>query len=219
VEISARNRHFFYQRSHFLPKIQILTESRAPFNSSFRLEIENSKSKTRNRKLEIKNSKSKLRVQKHFSKSNFASKNILASRGAYSSALQFMRAPNVLAWILAKKRRLCISTSMAKAQFVGFGMLALQMELNSVFLHTRSILLHMNLRNRWFYKLNSVLNLVTMIIFRAMVSYKMLSWFQNTDSSQIGYHYYLGIGGCTVIAVMSAVLFLRCIYSDYFRNN
>ena len=68
---------------------------------------------------------------------------------------------------------LCYSVAVVSRQFVGFVAMSLVVEVNSVFLHARQMfIITSEPRNSLRYKLNSLLNIITFLIFRIL----LLSW-------------------------------------------
>ena len=64
----------------------------------------------------------------------------------------------------------CFGASVSRKMFLGLTMVAMLMEVNSVFLHSRTLCLYNGLKSTRVYSLISVLNIISMIVFRLMVS-------------------------------------------------
>ena len=76
---------------------------------------------------------------------------------------------------------LCYSVAVISRQFVSFVSLSLIVELNSVFLHTRQLLIITSQpRESLGYRVNSLLNIITFLIFRIC----LLSWLTHWMASQ-----------------------------------
>jgi len=64
----------------------------------------------------------------------------------------------------------CFGASVLKRMFLGLTMVAMLMEVNSIFLHLRTLCLYNGLKNTYLYRLISISNIVSMIVFRLLVS-------------------------------------------------
>jgi len=110
---------------------------------------------------------------------------------------------------------LCYSVAVISRQFVSFVSLSLIVELNSVFLHTRQLLIITSQpRESLGYRVNSLLNIITFLIFRIC----LLSWLTHWMASQrehiaLGFLLvaFIGLG---IIDVMNVILFGRILYVD-----
>ena len=65
----------------------------------------------------------------------------------------------------------CFGASVLKRMFLGLTMVAMLMEVNSIFLHSRTLCLYSGLKNTYLYRVVSISNILSMIVFRLMVSY------------------------------------------------
>jgi len=113
----------------------------------------------------------------------------------------------------------CFGACVTKSMFLGLTMVAMLMEVNSIFLHSRTLCLYSGRKNTNLYRFISISNLVTMIVFRLMVTFWLITWFAQIDDPTIGPLVVLGQVGIGVIGVMNLVLMWRCIKSDYLRQS
>jgi uncharacterized protein YhhL (DUF1145 family) len=101
-------------------------------------------------------------------------------------------------------------------RYLGFVMVALIIELNSVFLHWRQLLiLSSTAKTSDYYRTISVLNLITFVVFRIVTMGWMTRWLV-LNEERVGnfYVYCLGCIAMATIVAMSCVLFLRLIRAD-----
>lgn len=113
----------------------------------------------------------------------------------------------------------CLSIAFLLHRFVGFAMVALLVEVNSVFLHLRTILLMAGLAHTTCYRLNSLINLGTCIVFRIgnlawMTRWLMLNW-ENIPSAA----YVASAVGIASMTLMNIILFYRLLCCDFFHSS
>jgi len=65
-------------------------------------------------------------------------------------------------------------------QYIGFSVVALLMEVNSIFLHTRALLQYCNKRKTTWFKIAAVGNVITNIVFRLGANYHIWMWTSNS---------------------------------------
>lgn len=114
---------------------------------------------------------------------------------------------------------ICFGVSIVSRMYVGYAVVALVIELNSIFLHLRQILqiCHYKKDNKM-YRLNSIINLGTFMGFRISVMAWMSRWMLiNKDLIPLVF-YSLGSIGLAVMTVMNIVLFYRLLQSDFIRK-
>ncbi|KAG8450768.1 hypothetical protein GDO86_003149 [Hymenochirus boettgeri] len=112
----------------------------------------------------------------------------------------------------------CFGISVMLHRYVGFSVVALLVEINSIFLHLRQILLMANLLKTTFYRLNSLLNLGTYVIFRISTLAWMTRWLViNRDNIPL-LTYTIGSVGMAIMTVMNIVLFYRLLRSDFLKS-
>ncbi|CAH8500654.1 unnamed protein product [Schistosoma turkestanicum] len=115
---------------------------------------------------------------------------------------------------------LCFSSALLSGKYIGYAVVSLLPEVNSIFLHLRRMMnyLHVPKKNR-FFRATCLLNIGTFIVFRFMVLSWMTRWIViNRDLIPFGY-YCLGSVGLAVLMVMNIVLFIRVVYADFLTNN
>ncbi|XP_008946981.1 PREDICTED: TLC domain-containing protein 2, partial [Merops nubicus] len=109
---------------------------------------------------------------------------------------------------------ICFGIAVVLHQYVGFALVALLVEINSIFLHLRQILLMANLAHTTCYRLNSSLNLGTYVVFRIATLAWMARWlFLNRENVPLA-TYAVGTAGMAIMTPMNIVLFYRLLRSD-----
>lgn len=110
----------------------------------------------------------------------------------------------------------CFVLSMSTYNYTGYTLMALLVEVNSVFLHFRQLMIIQNVsRVCALYRLNSSLNLGTFVVFRILTMGWMTRWLvQHPDDLTVTAYRLAGIT-LAVIMVMNIVLLLRILRSDY----
>ncbi|KAM8797187.1 TLC domain-containing protein 2 [Eudromia elegans] len=112
----------------------------------------------------------------------------------------------------------CLGVAVLLHQYVGFALVALLVEINSIFLHLRQILLMANLEHTACYRLNSVVNLGTYVVFRIATLAWMTRWlFLNRESVPLA-TYAVGTVGMAIMTPMNIVLLYRLLRSDFFKS-
>ncbi|MGH0180081.1 UNVERIFIED_CONTAM: hypothetical protein FKN15_003673 [Acipenser sinensis] len=113
----------------------------------------------------------------------------------------------------------CFGMSVLLSQYIGFAVVALLVEINSIFLHLRQILLMANLSTSTLYRLNSMLNLGTYVVFRINTLAWMTRWLVlNRDNVPL-LSYTVGSLGMAVMTAMNIVLFYRLLRSDFLKSS
>uniref|UniRef100_A0ACB8ECL1 Uncharacterized protein n=1 Tax=Sphaerodactylus townsendi TaxID=933632 RepID=A0ACB8ECL1_9SAUR len=116
-----------------------------------------------------------------------------------------------------KKVITCFGTSFLFHRYVGYAMVALLVEVNSVFLHLRTILRMAGLSHTTFYRVVSLANLSTYVVFRIITLAWMTRWLVlNKESIPLAI-YVLGIVAMSIISPMNLVLFYRVLRTDWLR--
>jgi len=113
----------------------------------------------------------------------------------------------------------CFGVSVSQRMFVGLTMAAMLMEVNSIFLHSRTLCLYSGLHDTKLYGCISVTNILTLIIFRLYVSVKLIKWFLVLDDPVVGQLLWVGIFGIFVIGIMNVFLLYRCFSSDFIKKH
>jgi len=103
--------------------------------------------------------------------------------------------------------------------YVGYAVVALVAEINSVFLHIRQLMLICRVdKSSSIYRLNSLVNVGSYITFRIMTFAWMTRWlFLNKDLIPLPF-FTVGSIGLAVITAMNIVLFYRLLKTDFFRS-
>ncbi|XP_044286538.1 TLC domain-containing protein 2 isoform X2 [Varanus komodoensis] len=113
----------------------------------------------------------------------------------------------------------CFGFAFLVHRYVGFAMVALLVEINSIFLHLRTILRMAGLANTPSYRLTSLLNLGTYVVFRIMTLAWMMRWLLlNRESIPPG-SYALSMLGMAIMTPMNVVLFFRLLRSDLLASS
>ncbi|MBN3292825.1 TLCD2 protein, partial [Polypterus senegalus] len=113
----------------------------------------------------------------------------------------------------------CFGISVFLGRYVGFAVVALLVEINSIFLHLRQVLLLANLSQTTLYRLNSMVNLGTYVVFRILTLAWMTRWLVlNRDNVPL-LSYTIGSLGMAIITVMNIVLFGRLLRSDFLKSS
>ncbi|XP_028320592.1 TLC domain-containing protein 2 [Gouania willdenowi] len=113
----------------------------------------------------------------------------------------------------------CFGFSVVSSRYVGFAVVALLVEVNSVFLHLRQILRMANLAVGTLYRLNSIINLGTYVVFRINTLAWMTRWLVlNRDNVPL-MAYTLGSVGMAIMTVMNIVLFCRLLKNDFLKSS
>ncbi|XP_061219638.1 TLC domain-containing protein 2 [Neopsephotus bourkii] len=109
----------------------------------------------------------------------------------------------------------CFGTAVLLHQYIGFALVALLVEINSIFLHLRQILLMANLVHTPCYRLNSILNLGTYVVFRIATLAWMSRWlFLNRGNVPLA-TYSIGTVGMAIMTPMNVILLYRLLRSDF----
>ncbi|KAL4223232.1 TLC domain-containing protein 2 [Mactra antiquata] len=114
---------------------------------------------------------------------------------------------------------LCFGLAVCTKLYIGYAVLALIVELNSIFLHLRQLLQCCGIpKTNSLYRLNSLVNLGTFLGFRILTLCWMTRWIViNKDLVPLAF-YTLGSVGLAVMTVMNIILFYRLLNSDFLRK-
>lgn len=113
----------------------------------------------------------------------------------------------------------CFGLSVLSCRYVGFAVVALLVEINSVFLHLRQILRMANMAAGTLYRVNSMINLGTYVVFRINTLAWMTRWLVlNRDKVPL-LAYTLGSVGMAIMTAMNIVLFCRLLRSDFLKSS
>ncbi|XP_030192909.1 TLC domain-containing protein 2 [Gadus morhua] len=113
----------------------------------------------------------------------------------------------------------CFGISVLSFRFVGFAVVALLVEINSVFLHLRQMLRMADLASGTPYRVNSIVNLGTYVVFRINTLAWMTRWLVlNRDNVPL-VSYTVGSVGMAIMTAMNIVLFCRLLRSDFLKSS
>ncbi|XP_025029683.1 TLC domain-containing protein 2 [Python bivittatus] len=113
----------------------------------------------------------------------------------------------------------CFGFAFLIRRFVGFAMVALLVEINSVFLHLRTILLMAGLAHTTSFRLTSLLNLGTYLVFRIMILAWMTRWLVLNQENVPAAPYAMGTVGMAIMLSINIVLFYRLLRSDFLPSH
>ncbi|XP_026187854.1 TLC domain-containing protein 2 [Mastacembelus armatus] len=113
----------------------------------------------------------------------------------------------------------CFGLSVLSCRYIGFSVVALLVEINSVFLHFRQILRMANIVTGTLYRVNSMINLGTYVVFRINTLAWMTRWLVLNREKVPLLAYTLGSVGMAIMTVMNIVLFYRLLRSDFLKNS
>ncbi|KAF1560524.1 TLC domain-containing protein 2, partial [Eudyptes schlegeli] len=111
----------------------------------------------------------------------------------------------------------CFGIAVLLHQYIGFALVALLVEINSIFLHLRQILLMANLVHTTCYRLNSIINLGTYVVFRITTLAWMTRWLFLNRENVPPATYAVGTVGMAIMTPMNIILFYRLLRSDFFK--
>ncbi|XP_073335664.1 TLC domain-containing protein 2-like [Pagrus major] len=123
----------------------------------------------------------------------------------------------------------CFILAATSRLYVGFAVVSLLIEINSVFLHIRQLLLLSGRRNRpgteistprpsVTYSVTSWLNLGTLLVFRICTTGWMTHWLAANGKHMPRYVLMMGTVGLSLISSMNMVLFYRLLRADILNN-
>ena len=98
-------------------------------------------------------------------------------------------------------------------------MMAMTVEVNSVFLHSRRLLKFCHQSSGFYYSLNAVLNIISNILFR-LIGCLWIIYYSVHNCQKLGLLWSsICVSGATLVLIMSFILLLRCIKVDVFTVN
>jgi len=113
----------------------------------------------------------------------------------------------------------CFAVSSLSRYYLGFAVIGLLIEVNSVFLHWRGLLLMSGTKkSHLYFRMISLLNLATFIVFRIFVIGWMIKWLSRNRETISLATYILGNSCLCTVLVMSITLFFRLLRSDYYKS-
>jgi len=113
----------------------------------------------------------------------------------------------------------CFGLAELTHRYVGYAVVALLVEVNSVFLHLRQLMIIQGVsRQHPIYRLNSLFNIGTFLVFRIMTLGWMTRWLV-LHRDQVPFSAYtMGSIALAVIVVMNIVLFFRILQVDFLNK-
>ncbi|KAJ8342216.1 hypothetical protein SKAU_G00321440 [Synaphobranchus kaupii] len=112
----------------------------------------------------------------------------------------------------------CFGIAVVSRRYVGFAVVALLVEINSVFLHLRQMLRLAGGAKTTPYRVNSMVNLGTYVVFRISTLAWMTRWLVlNRDRVPL-VSYTVGSVGMAIMTAMNIVLFCRLLRSDFLQT-
>ncbi|KAG8228654.1 hypothetical protein J437_LFUL008305 [Ladona fulva] len=116
---------------------------------------------------------------------------------------------------------LCFGLCVCTRYYLGYGLVALLVEVNSVFLHIRQLMLIQGIpaKDHILYRINTSLNLGTFVLFRIVTLCWMTRWLVLHRDELTVKAFTLGSVSMAVIMSMSIVLLLRVINKDYVKSS
>ncbi|RMC10760.1 hypothetical protein DUI87_12472 [Hirundo rustica rustica] len=113
---------------------------------------------------------------------------------------------------------ICFGIAVLLHQYVGFALVSLLVEINTIFLHVRQILLMANLVHTTCYRLNSLVNIGTYVVFRIATLAWMTRWLFLNRQNVPPAAYAVGTVGMAIMMPMNIILFYRLLRSDFFKS-
>jgi len=113
----------------------------------------------------------------------------------------------------------CFGMAELTFRYIGYSVVALLVEVNSVFLHLRQLLIIQGVpRTTLGYRLNSLLNIGTFLVFRILTLGWMTRWLV-VHRDQVAFAAYtIGSVALAVIVVMNIILFFRILNADFIKG-
>jgi len=112
----------------------------------------------------------------------------------------------------------CFGIAITTGQYLGLAMLVLNMEINSIFLHGRSLLQYCQFRGTSYFAVASFLNVLTNITHRQLIGMQVLKWFYQLTLTSEEKLVWVGFTSGIIIFALNVKLLITCIKSDYLRK-
>ncbi|XP_073985526.1 TLC domain-containing protein 2-like isoform X2 [Rhodnius prolixus] len=110
----------------------------------------------------------------------------------------------------------CFTVSMTQHRYAGYTLMALLVEVNSVFLHVRQLMIMGKIsKNAAVYRINNSFNLGTFVVFRVLTLGWMTRWLLQHRSDLATSHFYIAGISLAVIMAMNTILLQRLLNADY----
>uniref|UniRef100_A0A3P9DHV3 TLC domain-containing protein 2-like n=1 Tax=Maylandia zebra TaxID=106582 RepID=A0A3P9DHV3_9CICH len=105
----------------------------------------------------------------------------------------------------------CFGLAVTSRLYLGFAAVSLLVEINSVFLHLRQLLILSGRRNNW-------LNVGTFLVFRACTLGWMSRWLARHSEHIPRYVLMMGAAGLSLISTMNVAMFYKMFKADILKN-
>ena len=113
----------------------------------------------------------------------------------------------------------CFGVTVLKVRFVYFAIVALLCEINSIFLHARQLLNLANVsKTFFFYRLNSLLNILTYVFFRICTLSWMVRWLVLHKGIIPFVFHTIAVVGMSVMTVINLILFTRLLNKEFWHK-
>ncbi|KAJ8257160.1 hypothetical protein COCON_G00193120 [Conger conger] len=109
----------------------------------------------------------------------------------------------------------CLGIAVLTGRYVGFAVVALLVEINSIFLHLRQVLRLTGRGTTTPYRLNSLVTLATYVVFRISTLAWMTRWLVLNRELVPLFSYSVGSLGLAAVTSMNIVLFYRLLRTDF----
>ncbi|ODM97209.1 TLC domain-containing protein 2 [Orchesella cincta] len=113
----------------------------------------------------------------------------------------------------------CFTLSIATRYYLAFTIISLVVEVNSIFLHWRQLLIITRTpKTTLYYRTVSLLNLITFVVFRIVTLGWMTRWLALNSDLVDPAPYTCGCISIAVLMLMSMILFVRLLKADFHSN-
>ncbi|CAF1288041.1 unnamed protein product [Rotaria magnacalcarata] len=110
----------------------------------------------------------------------------------------------------------CFGISLYLGRYIGYCVISLFIEINSIFLHLRQLFLFSNKSKcDQIYRINNIINLGTFVVFRFGIVTFMEVWLIMNRSNVPLILSFIGHSGLLIMTIINGYLFYRLIRSDY----
>lgn len=111
---------------------------------------------------------------------------------------------------------LCFLLAVVQKRYMGYSLMALLLEVNSIFLHLRQLMIIQQWKkSSILYRINNTFNLGTFVVFRILTLGWMTRWLLQHRSDLATFTFYLAGISLAVIMMMNIALLQRVLNSDY----
>jgi len=114
---------------------------------------------------------------------------------------------------------LCYAVASVTKTYVAYATLSLVVEINSIFLHTRQLLIIGGIAKQTpVYRITSLLNVASFVLFRILLLGWMTRWLTLHRDDVPVVFFTIGSLGLSIIMLMSIILFYRVLQSDFLNS-